>query len=185
MMRYLLIITVLFFAACNPHKDASKALNVKVNYVDPNAISINGHLKFIDSYNNALIYLGKPDSTVKPDYGKSGPSYNGHNFQYCYFKGVKFEKYNDSLVFRSIKLITPQMFVAYPRFTFNNSVTLSDVSKKLPGVISDTLKRSAADKSIAVRVNMSDDKNDTSDKWVLTFDSKTQKLLELDYWIGN
>jgi hypothetical protein len=184
-MRYLLIDCVLFFAACKPHKDVSKALSAKVKYVDPNSIRINGHIKFIDSYNNALTYLGKPDSMGKPDFSKGNNSYNGHDFQYCYFKGVKFEKYKDSLVFRSIKFITPQMFMAYPRFAFNNSVTLSDVNKNLPGVVLDTLKGSDMDKSIVVRVNMSDDRNDTSDKWVLTFDDKTEKLFKLDYWIGN
>jgi len=187
-MKYAVLIVSLFLLACNSHRESNKTINPvpnRVGYLSPNNIKINGRLKFEDSYKNALTYFGKPDSIIKPNYNEISNSYQDKEFKYCYYNGLKFEKYRDTLILRGIKFNSSKVYLTCNNMIFNSSTSLTEINTKMPGVILDTLGGTDMDKYIVVTANTSKAEVNGNDKWILTFDYKSEKLIEIDYWIDD
>jgi len=148
---------------------------VKINtgYIAYDSIKINGVIKFKDSFKHVVFYLGKPESN----------SYYDKNFKYCYFNGLLFEKYKDTLVLRSIEFKSSKIYITYPKLRLSNQITLKELNKRLPYAILDTLGGTDMDERIVVRANVG--KENTEDKWILYFDYKTEKLYRMNYWIDD
>ena len=139
----------------------------------------------VSYYKTALVTLGKPDSIITPDYSNLSESYWEGKFKYCYFKGMQFEKYKDSLAFRSIDFTKSSgCFLSYKRINFNDETTIGDFSKIFPNSAENKeLHGTSMDKNQWIRVEASPDSSEAA--WVFLFDRNTGKLISVEYWIDD
>ena len=110
--KFVFVIFLPFCLSCNSpakhpaiiNKQISRAKpDSKINseYLDWSKVKINGIIPMISSFKAVVKQLGKPDRIDTLADGTNG-SYFNKKFQYCYFKALTFEKYNDTLVFSGI-----------------------------------------------------------------------------------
>jgi hypothetical protein len=139
----------------------------------------------VSEYKVALIRLGKPDSIITPDYSNVSESYWDGKFKYCYFKGMQFEKYKDSLAFRSIDFTkSPGWYLSYKAFKLDHKTTMEDFTKLFPhSVENKELHGTGMDKNQWIRVEASPDSSETA--WIFLFDRNNGKLISIDYWIDD
>jgi len=77
----------------------------------------------------------KADSIVKPDYSKVCGADADSNFEYVYYKGLKFEMDNGIMNFRHITLSnSPKapLYFVHKGITFTGTTKLTDVQKLFP-----------------------------------------------------
>jgi len=82
----------------------------------------------------------KADSIIKPDYSKICGTDADSNFEYVYYKGLKFEMDNGIMNFRYITLSTAPkapLYFAYKGINFTGNTKLADVQKLFPNAGAD------------------------------------------------
>ncbi|MBS1532457.1 MAG: hypothetical protein JSU01_19295 [Bacteroidetes bacterium] len=198
-MKILLIALVFSFAYVSCHVQGNGHSNdkpaaafkkdtaISKEYMDWDSVKINGHLPIISHFKNAKELLGKPDSMITPNYTDVSNSYNDEKFKYCYFKGVTFEKYNDTLVFRNIEFKkSSNWFMSYRGIKFDKETTIADIEKLFPmSLKNNSLSGTDMDKFLIITVRTAKPGIDNADNWVFTFEEKHDKLIKLEYWIDD
>lgn len=127
--------------------------------------------------------LGKADSIITPKYEDVSSSFfNGEKFRYCYFKGIMFERSNDTLAFSSVNFINDQTaYFGNDHIRLSYTTTLRDFKKFFPDATDDSLMVVGIGKTRTVTLAVS--KKETEDKWLFIFNEGGTKLLRIDYWI--
>ncbi|EHQ26703.1 hypothetical protein [Mucilaginibacter paludis] len=183
-MKIALYPIICFLIACQPHQ-AGVVLRQAASKSDTiehlSEIKINGVINFIDNYKRVVEILGSPDSVVKPQYRST--SYYHRPFKYCFFKDIVFEKYNDTLVLLSIDFkkkakifLSANNMVKFDSFTSLKSLTqYFPKSVKYKELIRGTDMDSLRDISIEAENSV--------DQWVLYFDTDSERLLRIYYWV--
>ncbi|HEY9002001.1 MAG TPA: hypothetical protein VIM89_11660 [Mucilaginibacter sp.] len=188
------VLCVFLFACHGPQKQqadsnkmasALKSDSTNKEYLDRDSVKFNGEISMINSFKATTIKLGKPDSIITPDSSNVSQSYKEGEFKYCHFKGVLFEKYQDSLVFRSIDLPkSPEWYLSYKRSKFNSNTTIEDFKKLFPNSVENNeLHGTSMDKNQWIRIAASSDLSDAA--WVFLFDRNSGKLKSIEYWIDD
>ncbi|MBV8390296.1 MAG: hypothetical protein JO080_10895 [Mucilaginibacter sp.] len=193
-IRLLLFFCCLIWACHSPKGQQSsikkeqsihKFDSVNKEYLDRDSVKLNGDISMMSSFKATTVKLGKPDSIITPDYNNVSQSYKEVEFKYCHFKGVLFEKYQDSLVFRSINLSkSPGWFLSYKRRKLSSNTTIGDFKKLFPNSIENNeLHGTSMDKNQWIRIAASQDVSDTA--WVFLFDRDSGKLKTIEFWIDD
>lgn len=152
-------------------------------YLAWDSVKLNGTIPMLYSFKTTEEKLGKADSIVTPNYEDVSSSFfNGKNFKYSYFKGITFEKSNDTIAFSSIDFTkNPAAYFGNDHIRLNNATTLSDFKKIFPNATDDSLSVLGIGKTRAVSLAIS--KKETEDKWLFIFKEDGSKLLRIEYWI--
>ncbi|MBS1521879.1 MAG: hypothetical protein JST50_12830 [Bacteroidetes bacterium] len=192
--KLILVFSCLIWACHSPKRPQSsikkeqsvhKIGSVNKEYLDRDSVKLNDDISMMSSFKATIIKLGKPDSIITPDSGNISQSYKKGEFKYCHFKGVLFEKYQDSLVFRSIDLPkSPGWFLSYKRSKFSSNTTIDSFKKLFPNSVEDNeLHGTSMDENQWIRIAASPDVSDTA--WVFLFDRNSGKLKSIEYWIDD
>ena len=193
--KLLLSLLCLFIFACHlpkkqqsaAHKTAPvhKSDHVSKEYISWDSVKLNSSISMVSDFKAAVNRLGRPDSTIVPDYNDVSASYWDGKFKYCYFRGVQFEKYHDSIAFSSINFAkSPEWFLSYRNIKFNGKTTIDDFKMFFPSSVANKeLHGTSMDKNQWIRVESSPDSSDTA--WIFLFDRNNGKLISVEYWIDD
>lgn len=132
----------------------------------------------ISNYNDVVRKMGKPDSIGKLSENVNG-SYYRKKFQECYFKGLIFEKYSDTIVFSKIDFRkVNSVYLGDNKIHFQSSSTDSDFHNLFPySFLNAELTGTDMDKYQYIGLPTSSKKTD--DSWIFTFNAQTGKLLSI------
>jgi hypothetical protein len=187
--KLLLTLLCIFIFACHTPKTHPPAVHksdpVTKEYIRWDSVKLNGSISMVSSFTVALNRLGKPDSTIVPDYNDVSASYWNGKFKYYYFRGVQFEKYRDSIAFSSINFPkSPEWFLSYKNIKFNGKTTIDNFKKLFPiSAEKKELHGTSIDKNQWIRIDTSPDQSD--DAWIFLFNRDTGKLISVDHWIDD
>ncbi|MGZ3763902.1 MAG: hypothetical protein ACXVB0_12520 [Mucilaginibacter sp.] len=181
----LLIPAYLLIVACNSHPKpapghktpASIQRNSIKNpeYFNWDSVKLNGKIPMISNFKYVVSRLGKPDKIDTLSEGVNG-SYFNRKFQYCYFKGVTFEKYHDTLVFSEIDFSKPTAtYLTDGRIRFDSSSKDLDFKKMFPySFENNELHGTSMD--VYEYISLATSRNKSNDAWGFTFHRKNGKL---------
>ncbi|HTK18151.1 MAG TPA: hypothetical protein VL442_01495 [Mucilaginibacter sp.] len=179
----------LFILACHsPKKQEGSNQSPSVNkidssnkeYLDWNTVRLNGTIPMITNYKDVVSKLGMPDSIGKLSAGVNGSFYH-KKFQECYFKGLAFEKYSDTLVFSKIDFRKAKAaYLGDNKIMFGSTSTDSYFHKLFPySFLNTELTGTDMDKYLFISLPTSS--KNTSDGWIFTFELETGALLSIEH----
>lgn len=186
--RLIVILLCTLILACHsPVKQSLKknkkltTIKTDIEYLDWNNVRLNGNINMISSFKKVVSKIGAPDSIGKLSDGVNG-SFYAKKFQYCYFKGVTFEKYHDTLVFSEIDFSKRNNFyLTDDKKRFNNLTTGEDFKRIFPySFENNQLSGTDMDKYQMITLKTSD--NNSDGEWDFIFDVKTKKILSIQYY---
>jgi hypothetical protein len=129
----------------------------------------------ISSFKGVVKQLGKPDKIDTLTEGDNG-SYFNKKFQYCYFKGLTFEKYDDTLVFSEIDFSKPTSFyLTDGEIRFDSSSEDADFKKLFPYSF-DNNQLSGTSMDVYEYISLATAPKKTNDEWDFTFHTKNGKV---------
>ncbi|WP_295649834.1 hypothetical protein [uncultured Mucilaginibacter sp.] len=170
-MRYLTLVIVSFFAACNSPKKGSK-----IEYIDPNSITINGVLKFHESYSNVAANLGVVDSMAYSVL----PQYQVIKSNNCYFKNLAFIKRGDSLYFNNALFRNTKInYLQSPKMRFDGSTKIDDVEKMFDTEESTRGTDMDIRTTLFIKIEHTDTDKPNDGHWMLDFDTNTGRLYRM------
>ncbi len=146
--------------------------SIKVN----NLLSLNSNIREVEAI------LGKADSTVSPDYANICPNCHFCNkkipaFKDAYYRGVRFEQLNDSLVFRSADFsLNESLFLQSGSMRLDHRSTLGEVGKLFPEAVKGARKGTSPG-----WIRISPSKHFVDGYFVLEF-NKDGYLTNFHYW---
>jgi len=141
----------------------------------------------VSNFNDAVKLLEKPDSIITPNYDNVSESFESKKFKYCYIKGITFEKYNDSLVFRSIDLSkSGNWYLSYGKIKFDSETTMDEFAKSFPKSVDENILHGTdMDKYLSISVKTARRGSSINEQWVFMFEQSHNKLIQIDYWIDD
>ncbi len=151
-------------------------------YMNWDSVKLNGTIPMISSFKSVTNKLGKPDS-IKPGDETNGSFYPG-KFKFCYYKNVLFEKYNDTLVFRSIEFKkSSDFYLINDKYKFYKTSTANDFKRLFPSSYENNeLSGTSMDKyqwiSLAAFTKQSDN------EWYFLFDRNSGKILSIEHYVA-
>jgi len=184
------ILFCLFIFACHSSKkeqvgnqkapSINKTDSTNKEYLDWDSVRLNGVIPMISNYRDVVNKFGKPDSIAELTAGVNG-SYYHKKFQECYFKGLIFEKYNDTLVFSKIDFREAKTaYLGDNKINFRSSSTDNYFHKLFPYSFLNTgLTGTDMDKYLYIALPTSS--KNKSDGWIFTFKAETGDLLSIDH----
>ncbi|MDX5418218.1 MAG: hypothetical protein LPK09_03300 [Hymenobacteraceae bacterium] len=155
---------------------------VLTEYIEWSNITINNSLPLEANIRQVEAMFGKADSTSIPDY--TNICHNCHfcneeiqPFKNAYFKGVKFEQLNDSLVFWSADFtVNKSLFLQSGNMRFDYKTTLEEVSNVFPEAV-----RAKRVEESDTWIRISPSKQPVDGDFILEF-NKNGYLTKFHYW---
>lgn len=181
MMKYLIYCMLGFLAACSGNSKKYLSNTDTTEYITN--VKVNGVINSATEYKTLTSILGKPDSTTKES---SSASYFNHDEEeeYVCFKGLVYERYKDTVVFRSIDFTkSPKIYLLTDRLQLSYATMFNDLKKAYPKSFDRELIGTDMDKYATVSINTCNSGCD--EKWILYFDSGREHLIRMDYWIDD
>lgn len=146
-------------------------------FIDRDNIKLNGFIPTIIDLKTITIKFGKPDS-VTPDYDDVNDK---EKLKYVYFKGVQFEKYNDTLTFKRIDFKnSPDCYISYRSVKLDSNTRFVDFKKLFPiSAEKNELSGTDQDKNQWIKIAGSIPKS--GDEWDFLFDREKGNLIRIEY----
>ena len=149
-------------------------------FLDFDAMRINGKLPFITKTKSLFKLLGNPDSLITPKEEECTPFFD-KPVQYAYFKNSVFEVFGDTIVLTTINFKNnPKINVKTTLITLNFKTTLKDLENIFPNAVKDKYPLDHYDLGKVTAVSLRTSKNYTDDSWLLFFID--DKLIDIQYW---
>lgn len=152
-------------------------------YLDWRSIRINGKFPLTASVKNIEGLLGKADSVVNIDWGRTcSSSYRSNDSRNAYFGGMEFEQFGDSLDFHLVNFSKDHsVFLQSGDLKLNHATTLEDIKKHFPNAVRDISKGFYfIDGKETDAINLPPSKELSDGQWILMF--QNGKLIRIDNW---
>ncbi|MDB5135693.1 MAG: hypothetical protein JWP37_2296 [Mucilaginibacter sp.] len=134
----------------------------------------------ISGFKDVVNKLGQPNRINKLAEGVNGSFYN-KKFQYCYFKGLAFEKYNDTLVFGEINFKeSPGFYLLNGKYRFDRNTRAADFKRLFPNAFENN-ELSGTDMNKYHWISLPVSLKRSDDDWAFLFDRNTEKLLKIEH----
>ena len=163
-------------------KTASTPIADSINkeFLDWDNVKLNGTIPMVSPYKVVISELGKPDSIGELSEGVNGSFYH-KKFQECYFKGLTFEKYNDTLIFSKIDFREAKTaYLGNNKINFRSGSTDNYFHKLFPYSFLNT-ELTGTDMDKYQYVGLPTSPKNTSDNWIFMFKAETGDLLSIEH----
>ena len=158
----------------------SNAKPLDNEFLDFDAMRLNGKLPFIARTKSLFKLLGNPDSLITPKEEECTPFFD-KPVRFAYFKNSVFEVFGDTIVLTTINFKNnPKINVNTPLITLNYQTTLNDLKNIFPTAIKDKYPLDHYELGKVTTVNLRTSKNYSDDSWLLFFID--DKLISIQYW---
>ncbi|SDE13139.1 hypothetical protein SAMN05216464_10463 [Mucilaginibacter pineti] len=176
---------LLLFAglACNQPVKQAIDTKEKIEQIDWNKAKINGLLPMITHVQQVTNRLCKPDSIVKPDHAINDSFYR-NKMTYCYVKGLTYEKYHDTLVFKRMdfrKDTIDNLILNKVKFDYTSS--MSYFGRFFPSSYNNELRGTDMDKYLIF--GLDDPENGNKSGWMFCFNEDGSKILWIDHYVAD
>lgn len=151
-----------------------------VEYLDWRKAKINNLLPLEATENKVNLVLSQADSMVASTMEDVCGSFHDRDFKYAYFQNIEFEKYQDTLVFRSLDFENNKNnFLQVNDFVLNASSNLEQLKKYFPKAVKAVYSIHNSEGLEAIQLEVTGSFAD--DKWILFF--KRKNLIRIEYYI--
>ena len=148
-------------------------------FLDFDAMRLNGKLPFITKTKSLFKLLGNPDSLITPKEEECTPFFD-KPVQFAYFKNSVFEVFGDTIALTTINFKNNRKInVNTPLITLNYQTTLKDLEKLFPNSVKDKYPLDHYELGKVTAVNLRTSKNHSDDSWLLLFID--DKLISIHY----
>jgi hypothetical protein len=153
-------------------------------YLDWDAVKLNGKLPLIGKTADLYKLLGQPDSLVSPDFNDVCVHYfDDKIFQYAYFKESRAEVYGDTAVMTSIDFRhNPELELKTPTLRLNNKTTLASLAKIYPQAVKKQGELDVHKVGKRIEVSLAMGRNVSDESWLLLFDKGL--LVEIQWFMA-
>lgn len=149
-------------------------------FLDFNAMRLNGKLPLVTKTKSLYQLLGKPDSLITPTQEECAPFFD-KPVQYAHFKKSVFEVFGDTVALTTINFKNnPKIELVTPLITLNQKTTLKDLEKLFPNAVKEKqpLNDFYAGEVTAINIRPS---KEASDDYCMLY-IIDDKLISIHYW---
>ena len=183
-MKWILVLLLFTGLACNQPVKKADDTKEKIERIDWNTTKINGLLPMIINVQQVTNRLGKPDSIVKPDHDITDSFYR-NKMTYYYVKGLTYEKYHDTLVFKRIDFTKDTVDnLIWSKLKFDHTSTMSYFAKVFPSSSNNELRGTDIDKYRIFGLDDPENGNRRSG-WMFCFNENGSKILWIDHYVAD
>lgn len=152
-------------------------------YLDWDAVKLNGKLPLVGKTEELHKLLGRPDSLVNPDFNDVCVFYfDNQRFQYAYFKETRAEVDGDTAIITSIDFRhNSKLELITPTLRLNSKTTLSSLAKIFPKAVKNKGEVDVHKVGKRIEVSLSMGKIVSNDSWLLLFDKGL--LVEIQWFM--
>jgi hypothetical protein len=183
--RFTIISFSLLAVACHSPRHTQSKATIKTDsainkeYLDWDSVKINGSIPMISDFKVVINILGKPDSITAGD--DVNGSFYPRKFQFCNYKAILFEKYNDTLVFNGIDFRkAPGLYLVTSKYKFGHTTTIKDFKQLFPNSYEQN-QLTGPDMDKVEMISLATSPRATKNSWAFIFNRKNGQLQAIDY----
>jgi hypothetical protein len=182
-MKWFLGLILFTGLACNQPVKKVDDTKEKIEGIGWNTAKINGLLPMITRVQQVTNRLGKSDSIVKPDNDITDSFYR-NKMTYYHVKGLTYEKYHDTLVFKRIDFRKDTVDnLILKKVKFDHTATMNYFGGLFPSSFNNELRGTDMDK---YRIfGLDDPENGNKGGWMVCFNEDGSKILWIDHYVAD